>query len=231
MLALEVGQRTRHIKPGCVHKTTELRCRGDVWQPCSLTTGSADTLLSTNMARASYTDADSWTVAICLKVPIASSPICLWRNLGLGIIDPWSEQYLCQSNVEITQTNSCRMKGITLCNFDPLWGPEMIKQILQICGGTWGCVCEWGCGGRFLMPGRWPGADVSYSSTRSRWRQTNWGDNKAHDSVLMWTQLRFVTACWNIMYEQKVLSSIESQEWSVCVITLIFQKRETNVLV
>lgn len=57
--------------------------------PSSLTTGKADTLLSTKIIRASWTDADSWTVAICLKVPIATSPICLWRNLGLGIIDPW----------------------------------------------------------------------------------------------------------------------------------------------
>lgn len=57
--------------------------------PSSLTTGKADTLLSTKIIRASWTDADSWTVAICLKVPMATSPICFWRNLGLGIIEPW----------------------------------------------------------------------------------------------------------------------------------------------
>ena len=55
------------------------------------------------------------------------------------------------------------------------------EEALQRCGGTWGCVYEWGCGGRFLMLGRWLAAGVSYTSTRSRWHQTDWGDNKTHD--------------------------------------------------
>ncbi|TNN48953.1 hypothetical protein EYF80_040843 [Liparis tanakae] len=48
----------------------------------------ADTRRSTKAVRASKTDADSWTVAICLKVPIPTSLMRFWRNLGLGIVDP-----------------------------------------------------------------------------------------------------------------------------------------------
>lgn len=133
--------------------------------PSSLTTGKAETLLSTKITRASWTDADSWTVAICLKVPMATSPICLWRNLGLGIIDPWQ---VCEGKQSWNQKQQFLSQAWTMFGG------------LRRCGGTWGCVYEWGCGGRPPRLGQWSAADGSYSSTRSRWHQTNW-EEKTRD--------------------------------------------------
>lgn len=124
--------------------------------PCSSTTGSADTLLSTKIERASWSVAVSRTVAMFLNVPIPSSWIGLLMNAGLGILSSWKHSW-CTDYSTKTHMNIWLNECVT-------W----IEVCSQICGGIWGFFCGSGCARHFQTLDQWRAACGSYIWVRNR---------------------------------------------------------------
>lgn len=91
--------------------------------------------------------------------------------------------------------------------------------VLQRCEGTWGFVYGWGCGGRPQRRGRWSAADGSYSSTRSRWHQTNWERQDSWLNFELWLRKHLVIMTF--------LEHVSQRLWCSAVSN---QQRETDAL-